>query len=173
MMTETFKAYGARRGVSQQYISKLVKLGRIPLAEDGRIDPETADAALAASTNSTRRAAQRETPVQAPLQLRYIETPLSKAKAEDAEYAGKLRRLEYEREVGLLVEKTRIDKAIADGLSTILSQLRTISIRVSPKLVGSIDVRKIQDTIDEEVDRICQETADTLRAIAGAKVTKQ
>ncbi|MGL4234060.1 MAG: hypothetical protein ACRCWJ_22085 [Casimicrobium sp.] len=48
--------YAKRIGVSRQHVSKLVKANKIPVGEDGLIDPVAADAALAITADPSKRA---------------------------------------------------------------------------------------------------------------------
>src|ERR1700692_3588116 len=83
-------AYARSRGWSPQYVSKLVKQGKIPLVS-GKVDPIAANASLARLTYGNREAvrianAQRRATRggSVPASARgYVENPLSKATVDD------------------------------------------------------------------------------------------
>lgn len=174
--------FARHRGVSKPAVTQWAAAGRLVLTADGKVDVEASEVRLAETMNS--RGGKRQTGVSGGAQaepapgrsgeLQFASGTLTDARTKQAQTRAKLDDLEYQERIGRLVEKAKVDAAIADGLATIVSQLRTISVRTAPKLVGEADLRKIQDAIDDEVERICQETSDTLRAmIAGAVVSRQ
>lgn len=169
------KAEFARRmNVSRAAVTQWDAAGRLVLTEDGEVDAQASEARLRSTINA--RGGKRKAgvaggaPAAEQLQSGELELTggtLSEEQRNQARGRARLLDLDYKERVGELVEKARIELAIADGMAPILSQIRTISIRCGPKVVGQTDLRHVQDAIDDEVEKICQDTADTLRAILG------
>lgn len=164
------------QNVSRAAVTQWAAAERLVFAQDGRVDVEASRTRLAetASGRGGKRAPGAATVDQSPSQPAGENGTLTGARMAQVNARAKLDELEYDERVGKLVEKSRVELAIADGMGPIMSQLDTVSVRVAPKLVGLVDVRRIQDIIDDEIARIRQDTADTLRAmVAGALITRQ
>lgn len=166
--------YARHRGVTPAAVTYWCRDKRIVVVE-GRVDQEASDAALDKTLNPIHGGNRVPEAEQIAANISGdSRASLIRSKSRQSDLAADLLDLELREKRGQLVELPRVNQAIADGLATILSQLRTISVRTSPRLVGETDLRRVQDVIDEEVDKICQETADTLRAmITGAEVSRQ
>jgi hypothetical protein len=120
MLEITQSEYARRRGVTPQAVWKLINSGRIPVVTvRGRrmIDPEAADRALADGQERVVQGgildpapkappAGQDAPGSAPAQ-----TGLSKAKAETERYRAGLARLEYERQLGKLLDADDVLRA--------------------------------------------------------------
>lgn len=162
--------FAKRVGVSRAAVTQWAAAGRLVLAEDGRVNVAASEARLAATVNS--RGGKRQAgmaggahAIEAAPELDFTGGTLTDAKIRQAIGKTKLDDLEYRERIGSLIERARIEAAIADGLSPIMSQFDTLSTRVGPKLVGLTELRTIQDLIDDEVAVLRQEAADTLRAM--------
>ena len=130
----TQAAYARHRGVSKTAVGKMVKAGRIPFQEVGGkilIDAAEADFALG---NSMQRVNEPRPPSPGvgrslPLPGDEAETNsgrLTKARADDAEYSAKMRRLEYERQIGEVLPIAEVERAMqvcAEALVRDIDQL--------------------------------------------------
>lgn len=174
----SFTAYAKHRGVSQPYISQMVKRGKIPLV-DGKIDPVAADAALdahadvdmapVAAYHAARRSSAKSPEAPAPSfdpaddppigEGRYVETALSRAKTKDAEYQAKQRQIDYERSVGKLVEMIEVARAIG-AIAPALNQLDTIPDRIIARLRAAPDDHTARLMLAEEIAAGRQAIAD-------------
>lgn len=185
-MLLTQAAYAGHRGCSRAYISQMVKRGKIPLTADGKIDPVAADAALGAHADpnmapvaayhaAQRAPAQRgstDVPAQPPEAPdapamgpgRYVETPMSRAKAADAIYSAKTKQLEYERAVGKLVETAEVARAIAE-VAPALQQFDSIPDRLIDRLLAETDRRKAHTMLADELANCRQAVADFARTL--------
>lgn len=179
--------FAKHRNVSRAAVTQWANAGRIVLTSEGRVDVGASEVKLAATLNTRggpRRKGQQgtvetrgraESPP-AGIELDLAGGTLTDARTSQARNRARLDNLEYMERVGKLVERSRYDAAVAEGLSPILSRLDSLSTRVAPKLIGLTDVRRIQDIVDDEVTAIRQDTSDTLRAMAataGARPTQQ
>lgn len=173
MTLMSFSAYARHRGCSQPYISKMVKLGKIPVV-DGKIDPVAADAALAAhadpdmapvvAAHATRREAKAPPTLhvepEPPMgEGRYVETAMSRAKTKDAEYSAKQKQIDYERSVGKLVEMAEVDRAVGD-IGPALNQLDTLPDRITARLRAAPDDRTARQLLADELADFRQAVAD-------------
>lgn len=171
----TFTEYAARKGWTQPYVSQLVKAGRIPLAPGAqkRIDPEAADAALAATADPSRLAT-----VARHAQDRARKGGASSvdmgpvtggeyhlAKTESERFRAKTAEMEYRKAMGELVERTAYDAGLIEALGPIVSRLDSMVVRMSPKLINQSEVGAIAAVLSAEVTAIRQEIADAIRAL--------
>lgn len=171
--------FARHRGVSKAAVTQWAAAGRLVLSGTG-VNVEGSDSRLAETVNN--RGGKRKAGVVGGAQADASGQPgdfrfggtLTEARTSQARNRAKLDDLDYQERIGKLVEKSRYDAALADGMAPIMSQLDNLSTRLAPKVAGLTDVRRIQDIVDDEVARIRQDTADTLRAmISGSRATKQ
>lgn len=179
-------AFARVMNVSRTAVTQWANADRIVIGPDGRVDLEASKAKLAAAANTQGGKRTRGVATVAagtgqgaggsgdghqgpPAGGR----TLTDARMAQVDARAALDELELRERRGELIERTRFEKAIADGLGPILSQLGTLSSRIAAKVAGETDVRKIQDIIDDEVDKMRQDTADTLRAVGGGPITRQ
>lgn len=171
------KEYAAHRGVSAPYINKLVKQGAIPIGADGKIDPNAADRALAAqsdpgkagvvASNASRRgtaapSAPPATPPTKELPAGDALTPVGpfhRAKTVDAEYAAKLRELDYRQRIGSLIDRDAYAKGCEDAAVALGKELDNMIHRLA-NITGQ------RELIAAEVFRARDAMADTLEALA-------
>src|ERR1039457_7115743 len=123
------REYARNKGWSHVYVGKLVKLGKIP-ATNGKIDPVTADAALAkniakdpvkpAKTNGNGHAA--------PPPDREPTTGVSylQARTFHETYKAKKEKLEYERMLGQLIEVEEVYRREEIAFGNVASRLRAL-----------------------------------------------
>ena len=178
---ETRAEFARRLKVSRAAVTQWAALGRLVLAEDGRVNVPASQTRLAATTNvrgGKMRAggAGGAQPLQLPTtdELDFRDGTLTGARIVQARVKSRLDQVELDERLGRLIERSRFESAIADGMTAIISQFDTLAGRIAPRVAAETDVRKIQDMIDDEVARLRQDTADTLRAmIAGGGPTRQ
>lgn len=170
--------FAKHRGVSKAAVSQWANAGRIVLTGDGQVDVAASEARLAGSINTRggkRTKGQYGTAVATSESVSQADLldggTLTDARTAQARNRAKLDALEYQRQVGRLVERDRYDAGIADGLAPALARLDSLSARVCPKL-GLPDVRRGQDIIDDEVLLIRQEIVDILRSLAAGSAGK-
>lgn len=179
--------FAKHRGVSKAAVTQWADAGRIVVDATGKVLVEPSETRLAETMNSRGGKRQKgatggvqQTPGVAqppqsdmPFDVSGSGT-LTGARTAQATAKAKLDQLEYEQRVGALVVRALYDKALQDGLAPILSRLDSLSTRAAPKLLGEMDVRRIQDVIDDAVLEVRQDIADTLRAMAASgEATKQ
>lgn len=118
-------AYARHVGISKQAVNKMVKQGKIPLTANGKIDFAVADHARQNNGDPARLVAMA--PPIPPPEYNVDDLPpekaaqsglsFSEARAEREAYQAKRVKLEYERQIGLLLPKREIEDAmVASGL---------------------------------------------------------
>lgn len=128
------KDYADHIGKTKQYVNKLVKNGKIPLRPDRKIDFAEADFAL----NRLADPARQQTPVTPPVSPSVPASDLFEAaptmqqtaaptfadvKTAREGYQAKLSKLQYEREIGKLVNKAELEKALVSAGRSIRQKL--------------------------------------------------
>jgi hypothetical protein len=179
----TFTAYARRRGWTQPYVSQLVKAGVIPLSQDRKIDPEAADAAVAAHRDPSkehvvdRHAEKRATQKAAATgalgkgpRKRGAKAPVRQSEFQVARtmretFAARQARLDYEREAGKLVERRRVDQAAADVASVVDRGLRKLVDGLASRLAAESDPRRIATILSTEIDAMRTQLADAVTSL--------
>lgn len=174
--------YARYRGVSGAMVSKWTTRGQIAIV-DGKVDRDVSDTMLAATRDPARGgkngksdgdfagAAPVEPAAKPPV------TPggdtYARVRTYREGFRAKTEEVEYRRTVGELVEKSRYDKALADGLVPILAAMDSLGPRLAPVLAAETDSRRCQTLIEDAVAAVRQDMADTLmRMVTGAGVTQ-
>lgn len=171
-MALSFSAFAREIGVSQPYVSKLVKQGRIPVTADGKIDPELGRAAL-------RRNTVREVDVPPPpkVGLPTGDAPggetggssYNDAKRRDAMAVAALRELELAQRMGQLIERAPATKAGEDAGIALGKECEAAANRLAPAVFGAESVAKAREMIVAELNRMREVFTDTLEALAAAR----
>ena len=168
--------YAIHRGVSAPYISRLVKLGKIPKQRDGSIDPVAADAALAALADpgkagvvayhaAKKRAEEYPSDAPDPDPAEEGET-YSDSRRRDATAAADLREMERDRIKGELIDRRAYAKGCEDAGSTLGKELDGLIHRLAPLVAGESSITRCRELIAAEVFRARTAIADTLDALA-------
>lgn len=148
--------------VGRSYVTALKKSGRLVLDEQGRVlvdatiqrinetaDPNRDDVAArwAAERKATPPAPPVEPPEDEPTQGGH---DYQKSRAQKEHYLAEQARIQFERDVGKLVEKAEVEAAIGDLVTTFRQTLENLPHRTAPELVGK-DLDAIRATLKQEV----------------------
>lgn len=138
-------------GKSRQYVHKLVKAGKLPVAADGRLDPEICKAllqqmkdparVLAAGNKQDLSALLDDEPDDAaPVQKQtYNQAALIHKLAQ-----GQMIQLQLRKESGELVEKADVEREAFDCSRIIRDRLMTLPQEMAGELVGMTDEAAIR-----------------------------
>lgn len=166
----TQKDYAERKGWSKQYVNQLVRQGRISLI-DGKVDPVTADAALANSRDPSR--SMRAPRVSEPVNSRETSSnqpqhTYTKVRTLREHYRTMREKLDYEAAANKVVNREEVSTA----LTTAARHLRDAALTLAPGLAAElsgklgIDGREVQVIADEYVRKWLQLLAEKLNAEA-------
>ena len=173
MMTQA--EYARYRGVSRQAVSKAVRAGRIVLSEEGRIDPEAADASWRRNTDPSKpsnsvagdprgavprtrrsiRQAQHATTTNSSSGPDYH---VSRAVRET--YLAKLVRLEYELKTGKLIDAEESRHAAFQDNRRVRDLLLAIPDRTAAQLAACSELAECHRLLAAEIRRACEELSD-------------
>lgn len=149
-------AYARHREVSKQTVTDWKSMGLVVFAEDGKVDFEATDAAL--RDHGIRQPVDGEDDSNLhddALKLLSADgTRLwSKAEAEQVKenYAARLKQLEYDREIGLVVTIDDVVVAVASEYAVVRNRLLGIGSKVAPEIAAMGSAEEIKALIDEEV----------------------
>lgn len=149
-------------GVGRSYVTALKKADRLVLDERGQVlveasiqrinetaDPNRDDVAArwAAERQATPPAAPVEPPEDEPTQGGH---DYQKSRAQKEHYLAEQARIQFERDVGKLVEKSEVEAAVGDLVTTFRQTLENLPHRTAPELVGK-DLDAIRATLKQEV----------------------
>ncbi len=124
-------------GVTRQSVETALADGRIHLEEDGKIDPERADADWEANTDPVRRSSAN--------------TKLADARAEKALVDVARARLDLEERQGELVPFKRISREWFDLTRRTRDRLLTVGARLAGEVAAETDARVVERRIDDEI----------------------
>jgi len=156
-MTTVSQAEFARmEGKARSYITALKGAGRLVMTEDGKVDVEASRARIAGTSDpnrddvTQRHAENRQAaPVEAS-QSDKIGSSYQAARAVKEKFSAMQAKLEYERAIGKVVEKSEVEGAIADVVTAFRQRLENMPHRIAPEIVGK-DLDAIRATLKQEV----------------------
>lgn len=153
-------------GFARSYVTALKKADRLVLDADGKVLVEESQRRIAETADPNRddvrarhSAARGETP--AVDQSKTEETgsdpeatpgnhDYQKSRAQKEHYQAEQARIQFERDIGKLVEKADVEAAIADLVTAFRQALENLPHRTAPELVGK-DLDAIRATLKQEV----------------------
>jgi len=173
----SLSAYARRIGVSQQYLSKLKKLGRLPMV-GGKVDAAAADALRAGSADPAKQVARMPTarslaaaggvlPPGAVELPSGFQTPVQRATAEDRQLSAEIKRAKLALLTGEQVDRAGVMRAISAHTEAAVRLARTLPDRVAPRVAAESDPRRCHAILVAEIDELMRAIAgDAGRAIA-------
>jgi len=132
--------YARRRGVTPPRISHLVKSGVIIL-EDGKVNPEQADAAIEATINPgyAKRPGRPAKGGADTARLSYTEAATLEKK-----FSAALKKLDLEEREGTLINAAELQRELMALFATIKKRLRAIPSKTAPEVYGLAKAAKTQ-----------------------------
>ena len=174
------RRYAQRIGVSGSYISRLVRDGKLPTDEGGRVDPDEADRILAA-LREPARPARRTLPQRSPAPATPplspgpvssiapsgvsspggadLPTLLLRARTKTEVEKGKLLELKAKVEAGKFVDADEVKVAAFNKARIIRDALINIASRLAPLVAAESDERTCFELIDREVRQALEDLA--------------
>ena len=156
MTTVTQAEFARMEGKARSYITALKGAGRLVMTADGKVDVEASRARIAGTSDpnrddvSHRHAENRQAaPVEAS-QSDKIGSSYQAARAVKEKFSAMQAKLEYERAIGKVVEKSEVEGAIADVVTAFRQRLENLPHRIAPEIVGK-DLDAIRATLKQEV----------------------
>ncbi len=159
--------FARRKSVNPSKITKALRSGRIESGPDGKIDWETQSQAWEDNRDPSQI---RDTPGSPKQEDNPAHANLAKAKLAKETYTAQLRKLEYEREIGKVVERDQVKAAMFRFTRYVRDDILTIPDRVAAefaariidhigkglrKQIGPEQANKFLETINEQdVERL-------------------
>lgn len=153
----TQKEYARRRKVTPQYISKLVREGKIVL-KNGLVDPKQADAARGHATRKATKKSARKRPTarKRPAVGRpprgSATHSLTDGRAQKVHWEALQAKLEYERTAGGLLPKSEVLEAERRKNSNIRTRIRSMARSLAPLLARSATPAECESLLLAEID---------------------
>lgn len=171
----TKSEFAASRGWSKPYVSKLVKLGRLVLTPDGRVDVTATDALLAETADPSKggvtqrheqeRIAKGVTShIQAGAPPTDLSTPpapgkpdFQKARAHREHYLSLLAEDEYLKQHGLLAEVPAVENAAFATGRMLRDLLLGLPKQISPELAALSDPWEVERLLTSGLRRVLED----------------
>lgn len=153
---QTQSEYAKRRGVTRQYICRLVKSG-VVVMRGKLIAAELSDAVL------------DDKSLVAPLRADDApETAGSGSSYSDARrdreiYSARLRRLEYETKAGELIPSAAVTEKWTGIARVVKGKLEGLPARLAPGLAALADVRQVREMLSKEIAGVLREISQEVR----------
>ena len=163
----TQRQFAERLGVSEAWISKCVREGRIHRNVHGRIDPDEAEEMLIASRDPAadlRRLSLLPGVAQSTQELHAYQ----KARTLRMVYQAKKEQIEFEKENGELVRKDEVSAAFFAVARTARDKMLLLPERLAPELAGIRAHRKIVHILKTAIEEAMAGLLDTDFADLGA-----
>ena len=175
----SLREFARRNNLSPSTVHEAAKAGRISLV-DGKIDPELAAREWIENTDQSK---PRNRITGDPKHVRIPGEPAepmdfgggaeggisagsgyAKARAARELYAAQLSKLELDERRGILVRADEVKLGAFNAARKARDQMIALPERVSAILAATQDPAKVQQVLEQEIERICQEIADAERA---------
>jgi hypothetical protein len=169
--------YARHRGKSRQYISKLVSAGVLVMhgklvdvaASDAVLDdrPAGGDGDGQDQAPAAPAAGSEPAPSARPTVDGAQQQPASYAQARlvDLTYRARLRRLEFEKAQGKLIDAEAVRKQLADANRALRDGLLAIPGRLAPTCAAETDQKKVHSLMEQEIKRELERQASAVDAI--------
>ena len=148
--------FARMEGKARSYITALKNAGRLVMTADGKVDVEASRARLTDTADPNRDDVkerwekERTPPAADPSQSDKIGNGYQAARAVKEKYAAMQAKLEYERAIGKMIEKSEVEAATIDVVTALRQAIENIPHRAAPELVGK-DLDAIRATLKQEI----------------------
>ena len=172
MTTVSLAAYARHRGVSEARISALKRQGRLTLNGNG-VDLELTDAALNASLATYRggerggsrsKAAKEQDAAARPADGNGKHPPpsvppqgMAASVAMKEFYLSKLREVEYDEKLGVLVEIEAVVEEVAAVFATVRNLLLGLPAKIAPRIIHCRDAEAARALLLDEIQGVLRE----------------
>ena len=164
-MTQT--EYSRHRGLNKSSVCRLAQRGILVL-RGTLVDVAASDAVLddrPAVEDSTPAPASAATIPAAPAPQDHGAPSYAQARVVDMTYRARLRRLEFEKAQGKLIDAEAVKKQIADANRALRDGMLAIPGRVAPVCAAEMDAKKIESLMLQEIKRELERQANAVDAI--------
>lgn len=166
--------YARHRGVSRQAVLKAVRSGRIRADQEGRIDPEAADASWLQNTDPTKPSNSVGGNPHGAVPRRHRSSGGERmfspsapdyhfSRAVRETYLARLVRLEYERKTGKLIDAEESRRAAYQDNRRVRDLLLALPERLAAQLAACADPVECRRLLTDEIRRVCEELSDEPR----------
>lgn len=169
--------FARQSGVSKQYINKLVKMGKIPVLDNGRIDPDLARLALdqirdparslgseasddAGERNPSRPASGDPSPEYDDEEPAASKGPsFNRVSIAHKGWQAKKAELEYRQAAGQLVDKGEVEREAFESARIVRDRMMAIPMEVAGALVGMSNEQEIAAFLRSKIRDALMETS--------------
>jgi hypothetical protein len=156
--TMTKSQYAVHIGKSKQYISQLVRNGRVVQNPAGLIKVEESDALMAELADPSkqgvveRHAEARDTPAEPMLDK--AGSAYQQARAMREKYNAMSAKIAYEKEIKTLISVEEVIFAIASGDAVIRQRLESLPDVLSPQLAAEPDEQRVRSLLIDYIEAL-------------------
>lgn len=150
-------AYARRRGVSRQYVSRLVKAG-VLVMHNGQVDVVASDAVL-----NDQPVNVSETVPGAAVETGSPATSYAQAKLADMVFKAKLRRLDFETRSKKLIPADEVKVAWYKLTRQVRDKVLALPSKLAPQLAALDDTKAIRDLLEGEVTALLRGLQEEVR----------
>jgi phage terminase Nu1 subunit (DNA packaging protein) len=150
------------QGFSKQHASKLIQQGHVIL-EDGLVDTEQAEAALAAMRNPNKPIYRKHAKNNDKPSTAELSTVLLKTRIKNEVEKGKMLEIEAKAKTGQYVDARDVERQAFHVARTVRDSLQNIPDRVSSLLASISDANQIYDVLSKEIRLALESLSEDLQ----------
>jgi phage terminase Nu1 subunit (DNA packaging protein) len=155
--------WARKQGFSQQHVSNLVKQGHVVL-ENGLVDTEQAEAALAAMRNPVKGLNRKQgDQIDGSASSTSLSTVLLKTRIKNEVERGKMLKIEAKVKTGQYVDAKDVEKQAFQVARMVRDSLQNIPDRVSSLLASISDANQIYEILSKEIRLALEGLAEDLQ----------
>lgn len=157
--------FARMEGKARSYITALKNAGRLVLTDKGLVDVEASRARIAETSDPNRDDVAKRWADQRPKpqNIQQEKEPDSEkigsyqaARAVKEKFAAMTAKMEYERAIGKLVEKSDVETCVSDVVTLFRQRIENLPHRIAPELVGK-NIDAIRGLLKQEIHQALAE----------------
>jgi len=169
MKTATLAEFAQIRDVHKSTVTRYKQSGRLVFTDDGLVDVEASNQRIADTADPNR-----DDVVQRHKKNKGIETEgeevsggaYQEARAQKEKYHALQAKADYEKSIGLLVERVEVDQAWVNVAAIMRSSFERIPDTLAADLASENDPTRINAILIDQIESVLKQAADQIKALA-------
>lgn len=171
MKTVTLSEFAKLRGVHKSTVTRYKQTGRLVFTDDGLVDVEASNQKIADTADPNRddvvrrHKKNKETKETKTGDEEVSGGAYQEARAKKEKYHALQAKADYEKSIGLLVERAEVDKAWVDVAVIMRSFLERIPDTLAADLASESDTNRISAILIDQIELVLKQAADQIKAL--------
>lgn len=168
MKTVTLSEFAKLRDVHKSTVTRYKQTGRLVFTDDGLVDVEASNQKIADTADPNRDDVVQRHKKNKGIEPEGEETgggAYQEARAKKEKYHALQAKADYEKSIGLLVERAEVDKAWVDVAVIMRSALERIPDTLAADLASENDPTRINAILVDQIELILKQAADQIKVL--------